>query len=349
MKAILFVTTVLLLVAVSVASALKVNREREVASSWTWYMTFHGGTNHGNNWNNVHAYTTKGDEGNPPKVLDKSTLPDHVKLEELRGMSFGPDGNLYVCNARADYSQILQWNGTVNSNGQHEFLSVFVDESANGHPFQAIFGPDGHMYVSNQDTLDVVRYGGPFSGSPGKRLETVVSGLNAPRGISFGPDRLLYVVDEHVLDNSGKHHGKIYRYDASTGSLNSTLADPDEHFDRPVHLTWNDQILYIGNSNKNNVLYYDLTESNPKVKVLVHKSESYLNNPSGLSMCPDGMLYVASRKGMQVNSYTLSSDGHSATIDKEFIHTKLQEDFPEFLLLVHEYNDQDGKRIKKMN
>lgn len=303
--------------------------------NFSWYISFHGGTG-SSDWNNIHAFSSTGTVEDPAKVLDKSTLPDDVTLRELRGMTWGSDGNLYVVNAYKEYSQILQFDGSLNQNQQHSFLSVFVSEPG-GHPFQAVFGPMGDMYVANQDTLNVTRYYGPGStkGAPGKPVGdgVFVSGLSSVRGIGFGPNGNFYVVDETVAGENGGT-GKIYICDPDNGNVLGCLNDPDGHLDKPVHLLFKGNLLYIGNSGKDNLLYYDFLEAIPEIKVYVHKGDAQLDGPSGLLFGPDALLYVASRKGKQINRYTPAEDGHSAEFLDVFIGPDLLEDSPEFLQMM---------------
>ena len=73
-----------------------------------WYLTFHGGDDDAD-WNNIHIYSLAGEPLG--KALDTHTLPDGLALRELRGFSFGPDGDLFVANAYKNASQVLRFAG----------------------------------------------------------------------------------------------------------------------------------------------------------------------------------------------------------------------------------------------
>lgn len=305
-------------------------------TEFTLYVSFHGGSD-SSDWNNVHAFTDQGDEADPPKVLDKSTLTGGVDLRELRSMTWGPDGNLYIANAYKNYSQILSWHQALQPNGQHAFDQEYTHVPGT-HPFQGIFGPDTYLYVANQDTLDVRRYYGPTSrdGVPGQPVGggdgVFLDGFSSVRGIAFygGVNGNIYVVDE-TAEVNGADTGKIDIFDLATGRQTGTVPDPDGHLEKPVHIVWHNDIMYIGNSGKDNLCYYDPSESG-QVEVYVHKGDANLDAPSGLLFAPDGYLYVASRKGQQINRYLPNPDGHSATFESVFVTDDQLEDNPEFLL-----------------
>jgi hypothetical protein len=136
-----------------------------------WYVSFHGGDEKVS-LNNIHVYSTDGKELR--KALSKKSLDAGVKLRELRGFVFGPDGDLYVVNAYFEYSEVLKFKGAPNKDGQHDFAEVFVKRHADmnpgiNHPFNIVFDPNGDLYVSSQNTSLVGRYHGPAGkqGRPG--------------------------------------------------------------------------------------------------------------------------------------------------------------------------------------
>jgi len=64
-----------------------------------WYVSFTGGEEKAS-LNNIHVYSTDGNKLR--KALNKKSLPDGVKLRELRGFVFRPDQNLYVVFLQKD-------------------------------------------------------------------------------------------------------------------------------------------------------------------------------------------------------------------------------------------------------
>ena len=49
------------------------------------------------------------------------------------------------------------------------------------HPFDLDFGPDGHLYVSNQDSNEVARVQEPGNKTPGSYKGTFLSGFGGIR------------------------------------------------------------------------------------------------------------------------------------------------------------------------
>lgn len=309
-----------------------------------WYISFHGGDDP-SSLNNIHVFGADGRELR--KALNRDSLPPGVELRELRGFAFGPDKNLYVANAYRKHSQILQFTGALNSNGQHDFMRIYVkgDDALNPgllHPFNIAFDAAGDLYVSNQDTRVVSRYYGPKSSlgvpgipipvpsalanagaiSPGTFVpssEDCASGLVTVRDAAFGPDKNLYVVDRDT--------NSIRKYDGQSGQFLDQIVS--EHLDKPVHLMFSrdGSSLFCSSAEKNSICRYDVRLG--KVSVFVEPKSGGLEGPAGMALGDDDYLYVASRLSNQVLRFK-SDDG---TPDKKpFIHGL--RDSPEFLMMV---------------
>src|SRR5215469_3510418 len=150
-----------------------------------WYISFHGGEEK-NSFNNIHVYSTDGRKLR--KALNKKSVTAGVELRELRGFVFGPDKNLYVVNAYFEYSEIVQFKGELNNDGQHDFLCVFAKRHKDmnpglDHPFNAAFDFEGDLYVSSQNTNLITRYHGPAS-----NLRQPGIPMPLPHELNYGTD-----------------------------------------------------------------------------------------------------------------------------------------------------------------
>ncbi|MBF0527021.1 MAG: SMP-30/gluconolactonase/LRE family protein [Deltaproteobacteria bacterium] len=310
-----------------------------------WYISFTGGSN-SSSINNIMIYSQDGTAKG--KALNESGLPAGVTLKELRGFTFGPDANLYVVNAYKDYSQVLQFKGLLNANGQYDFSKVFVQHSSSlnpglDHPLSAVFSSDGNLYLSSQDTDVISRYYGPKStifepAQPMKLPSALVgvgnfypgtfvpsstqmqNGLKAVQDAAFGPDGNLYVADRD--DNSVK------KYDGQTAAYLGKIVS--DKLIQPIHLLFSPagDYLYIGSSGRDAVPRYNLKTG--QVEDFITPKSGGLSSPSGLAFGPDKYLYVASRLTNQILRY----DAATGKPDQKPFIDGLK-DNPEFLVLVN--------------
>jgi glucose/arabinose dehydrogenase len=312
-----------------------------------WYVSFHGGEER-STLNNIHVYSIDGKKLR--KALNKKSLPKGIKLRELRGFVFGPDQNLYVVNAYFEYSEVLKFKGTLNENGQHDFLETFVKRHGEtnpgiDHPFNVVFDRDGDLYVSSQNTNLIARYHGPSStmGKPGTPMplpdslhrekanfppgtfipsvNLAPTGLLEVRAVIFGPNNDLYVADRA---------GDCVRiYEARTGRHLRNLISRNNELNRPIHLlvSPDDRYLLIGSAGNDLILRHDLRQDS--TAILVSPKSAGLNGPAGMAFGDDGFLYVASRNTKEI----LRFDAKDGAPSKQPFITNLA-DNPEFLVLV---------------
>ncbi len=129
-------------------------------------------------------------------------------LNQTRGMTYGPDGNLYIASDATD--TIIKIDGVtgtpIGTNG------IFVTAAAGGlnQPMGLAFGPDGNLYVASFLTNAIYKY----NGTNGNYIDTFVpsgSGtLAGPYGIAFHNGNL-YVCSAN--------NDKVLRYNGTTGAF----------------------------------------------------------------------------------------------------------------------------------
>jgi hypothetical protein len=78
-----------------------------------FYITFH------KTESNVWAYDHEGNK-KTTKLLGDPDSP--IKLDELRGISFGPHGYLYVVNGDKKQNQVLVYSGSGDGGGAYSFI-----------------------------------------------------------------------------------------------------------------------------------------------------------------------------------------------------------------------------------
>jgi sugar lactone lactonase YvrE len=135
-------------------------------------------------------------------------------LNGAYGLTFGPDGNLYVVSQNT--ASVLAYDGKSGA-----FLRTVVAPRSGGldTPVGVVFGADGNLYVSSYKTNSVLRY----DGKSGAFLDAFVpagsGGLKGATGLKFGPDGNLYVGSDQT--------SSVMRYDGKTGASLGTFATGD--------------------------------------------------------------------------------------------------------------------------
>jgi sugar lactone lactonase YvrE len=210
-------------------------------------------------------------------------------LAGATGVTFGPDGHLYVGSSRTN--QVLRYDGRTGA-----FRDAFVDAGELAAPFSLIFGPDADLYVSSATRNEVLRFDGDTGAFLG--IAAADSTLGTPIGLRFGPDGLLYVANAVGAS--------VDRYDAATGSLVDRFATgvpfaSDLDFGP-------DGDLYVSSAAAFAVLRFDRTGAFADTVVVLPDR----GVPVGLAFAADGRLFIGDFTGGRL--YVLEPGADEATL-----------------------------------
>lgn len=185
------------------------------------------------------------------------------------GMSYGPDGHLYVSDALND--RVLRYDGTSGA-----FLGVAASQNLVRAGFNA-FGPDGYLYVCSADGDNKVH---KFDPQNGAWLGSITApGMTAPTGIAWN-DGTMYV--------SAFGANRVFAFDADTGASLGALARP---FARPMYLRFGgDGNLWVNEYGANRISRVNILSG----ALVGTVTTPGLSGPVGQVGTPDGGVLVAS-------------------------------------------------------
>lgn len=131
-------------------------------------------------------------------------------LSGTRGITFGPDGNLYISSASGD--KVIRVDGRTGEPVPLGTDGTFVAAAAGGlnQPMGLTFGPDGRLYVASYLTNAINVYNGTTGAPLGLFVPAGSGGLSGPFGLAFSGGNL-YVCS--YLNN------QVLRYNGATGAF----------------------------------------------------------------------------------------------------------------------------------
>jgi sugar lactone lactonase YvrE len=300
------------------AAALSLAHPRNIA-----FDNIPGSAHYGDLFVTSNTPTSNGGEQPPGKVLrfDMASQtyqpfmsPGSGGLQGAGGITFGPDGNLYVAFG-LQQNEVLKYDGATGN-----FLGVYVSSGSGGlnSPWGIKFGSDGNLYVCSSNSNQILKYEGPGSPNgvtPGQFLGVFANMQHAfPFNFDFGPDGNVYVscpegapntldsfIDEYYGPSSPLAGQFVGTFVANgTGGLNDARTPL---FDQQGN-------LYVADDHLNEVLEYqgpNGTNPGAIIQTYVTTGQGTLAAPNGMAIGLDGNLYVSSRDTSEVLRFAPSS------------------------------------------
>ncbi|MFL5329297.1 MAG: PEP-CTERM sorting domain-containing protein [Gemmataceae bacterium] len=221
-------------------------------------------------------------------------------------------------------AQILtaDWTGNLYSYNTTTTASSSINNTL-AQPTAMTIGPDGMLYVSNMATNSIDKYN-PFTGA---FISNVVSSATLaavdptfdPTGIKFGtgPNPDLFISQQHGYPTTTPGTGGVYRYNLTTQALTPVI----------TNLTQAEGLLVAGNNlyiaelrnYQGQILKYDLVSNTSTVFAANIADGGNLVAATGMTIGPDGAMYVTDVLANVVRRYDLSNPN----INSVFISTGL--------------------------
>jgi streptogramin lyase len=200
-----------------------------------------------------------------------------------------------------DFSgRLINYNPTSNSSA-----TLY---SSLAQPQSMVRGPDGFVYIANAATNSIDRHD-PVTGA---FVSTAVS--SATLGVGFQPSGLafnngeLYISNQVAFPTATPNSGGVFKYNFGSGLLSPVVTG----LTQPEGLLFNGGNLYITELNNytGRILKYDFV--NP-ASTFIANGQGGLGAATGMTIGPDGELYVADVLGMAVRKYNIANPAVNST------------------------------------
>lgn len=261
--------------------------------------------------NNVYALSAQG------KTLSTTVLDPSQTYQELRGLAFGPDGKLYVCQAQKSHSAILQFSATTSSGGYtRSYLGQYATPQSSAglvHPYQPAFDGNGNLFVTSQDTNVATAFYGPTGSQPGKAMP------NSPflqQSYSSGMFNAGTFVAAY---SAGKGVPAFTPVPTSQGGLTFASAGSSTHSVRGLAFD-NKGHLFVADEGANRIGVYDAT-SGAFLGAITQSSNQSINDPVALFFnAGNSTLYIGSPGNQRLFTYDVTNVAKGNFQAKVLIH-----------------------------
>ena len=173
-------------------------------------------------------------------------------------------------------------------------------------PYDAVFGADGHLYVSCQFSNAVHRFDASSGDPLGFFVLSGAGGLFFPQGLAFGPNGNLFVASRGT--------NEILEYDGASGAFVAPFVAAANGGVSPVDVLFRGDTLYVSFAGSDEVRAFDAGSGAP-LAPFVTPGSGGLDAPAGLAFGPNGNLFVASLGTHEVLEY----DGASGAFVSSFV------------------------------
>jgi WD40 repeat protein len=200
--------------------------------------------------------------------------------------AYGPNGNMFTANNTAN-SPVMQFNGVTGFP-----LGNFVTDSGKNFTF----GPNGDMFRINLASTAVMRYDGTTGQSLGAFIP---SGLVNPNSLRFGPNGNLFVADADT----------IREYNGTTGALIGPFTTPGASglfaaLDFLFAPTGDLIVSGLTGPPNDKILRFN---GSTGAFLGVFAQGNGISSPRGMTLGPDGNLYLASTSGNRIQRFDIVS------------------------------------------
>ncbi|MEW8657323.1 MAG: RHS repeat-associated core domain-containing protein [Candidatus Thiodiazotropha endolucinida] len=272
---------------------------------------------------------SSGDGG--PAIEARLNSPSDVEL--------GPNGNIYIADKENRKIRMIDQYGvitTIAGNGERGFSGDegSAIEAALHSPVAIVVSRDGTLYIADTGNNRVRRVSvdgiistyagngaGGFSGDGGT---AVSASLNAPNGISLGPDDSLFIVD-----NQNHRIRKVDKQGFISTAAGNGVQGDDGIFGLAVNAQLNfpsavtaseNGSFYIADRSNHRILFVN---ANGMISTVAGNGESgysgdqgpatkaMLYNPDDIIISEDGRLLISDSSNRRVRVVTLTMDGYT--------------------------------------